>query len=708
MEEERRKAKRLEIFLMVDIQSTGEKINYYLGMTKNLSADGFSFESQNYDIKIGALLELELKDTDDDFYVHTIGKIVWKKATDHECLLGVKFQGLEKEAADSIRVMTGDVEKVNDEIPVHASASSTEAEEMEVEEASDQQDGVISSSLNQVLSESVAQDSEENKAVAPEEPIVETIVPASQPHESPIEERVKEGKPVLGNVQGHKYKTTRKKAEGSQWYIKAAVIAAVIIAIPSFTLFREMMSDAPDKDSTEEIAQPLQVVAIPELSEVEMVGAPSLSDEEDTMVPEQSSGEVMVGDSVEESIVVAQSIPEIASPRILAEPELKKTMPENKALTVEPKVVVSKLAPNKSPVSQDSGKSQALMAVETIAKRIRSSVPAQTLTPVPEVVPEVVVSKEAQSVTRAKSVETIIKTDEKAVAKTKVDVSKVEAVDKIPEKAPSAAIPVQTVLPEATVVKVAKEAVDTGLVALKIKSDNAVVSSPNSLNQEEVAPIMLSVKKIEENKVEAPAIMLSVKKTEENKVPVPAEPEGLIDEFISYEDNFNDNANNWYEFTTNAASVRVEDGEYLLENKRDTGAHIVFHYYEFSHDNDFTIEAPVRTVGASGDYSYGFVFGGKDVFSNYVFQISDDQMFSVVRNQNGKPEKLAAGSLRGLSANLYNTIKIKTEGETARFYINGKLIAVLKNLSYDGNQIGFILDGKSSIAIDRASARIKK
>ncbi len=759
---------------MVDIKSTGETINYFLGMTKNLSANGFSFESQNYDIKPGALLEFELKDTDGDFFVHTIGKIVWKKVTDFECLLGVQFQGLGKEVADSIRAMTEDVKKVVDEVPVHESSSVSESEDVEMEEASEQEDGVISNSLSQLKIETEAQDEEKNKEVVIEEPSTDTKPPTEPVHESPIEEITEEDQSEKKKIWGQNLKPIPKQTEESHWYVRAAIIAAVIIAIPSYTIFY-VKSDVSEKETLEEISQPLEIVTapeqpeldvveVPELSNVEgmpvsvqpewdMADVPELSNMEDTPVPEQTSEEEVAEDAMEAPIVIAKRLPEMPSRRVPTEPEKKIIMSEIKAVPVVTKAVVSKTIPKKLTVSQDMDKSQTLKAVkETIVKRRAIAPPVEDLPPVPEVVPKKVLAKEVKGVTRAGTAGPGIKLNEKTAMKSKRDVFNVQARVVSPKKA-KAKPPVPDVVPGKVIAKPVKGDTDGELVETIVEVDKklAVKSKVDLLKDEiragsrekELTNTPMPVQKVEpkgvvvkvehrgtgatipksavkpektvvvpspsiNNLEKAPPKILVAKQMEKREVVMPSEPEVLKDVFITYEDNFDDNGNNWDAFSTKAASARVEGGEYLLENRRKAGAHLVFHYYEFSHDNDFAIEAPVRTVETSGAYSYGIVFGGKNAFSNYVFKVASDQMFSVIRNHNGRRENLVAGSVQGLSADLHNTIRIVKEGDAVQFLVNGKLLADLKNLVFVGTKVGFILDGKSEIAIDRVNARVMK
>lgn len=146
MQQERRKAMRLEIFLIVDIKPSVVSSNYFLGLTKSISAEGFSFESQNYDMKPGEILEFEIKDPEGGLNIHVAGKIAWRKVTDFECLIGVKFYGLDQKIRTSIASLMSGNRPSHKELPVHeadAVKAVNEREDGPVEEAAEQRDETV-------------------------------------------------------------------------------------------------------------------------------------------------------------------------------------------------------------------------------------------------------------------------------------------------------------------------------------------------------------------------------------------------------------------------------------------------------------------------------------------------------------------------------------------------------------------------------------
>lgn len=95
----KRRHKRFEVFVVVEIKLLKAPDNFYLGITKNFSFEGFSFESQSIDFEVGDNIEFKFKHpqySSDAFYA---GEIVWKKKDNKfNSFLGVKFEEIDDAA----------------------------------------------------------------------------------------------------------------------------------------------------------------------------------------------------------------------------------------------------------------------------------------------------------------------------------------------------------------------------------------------------------------------------------------------------------------------------------------------------------------------------------------------------------------------------------------------------------------------------------
>lgn len=171
---------------------------------------------------------------------------------------------------------------------------------------------------------------------------------------------------------------------------------------------------------------------------------------------------------------------------------------------------------------------------------------------------------------------------------------------------------------------------------------------------------------------------------------------------IMYEEQFNDNENKWEVFDSPTASAQISGGEYFIESKRQAGSYIVLHFHDFPHDTDFTVETAVTTVMRSGSYSYGYVFGALDILNNYSFQVVDNQRFSIRKDSDGVSRELYEGNISALNIEprSQTRLRIVKQGKDLSFFINGNLVHTVSDISFFGNKVGFIVQGKAKIAVD--------
>ena len=98
MLDNKRKFHRFDNSIFVEFRPLKKTDEYTLGMIRNFSCAGFSFESQNNDIEPGEDLELKLKHPQSDLSVSVQGETVWKEISESACILGIKLKGMNKTA----------------------------------------------------------------------------------------------------------------------------------------------------------------------------------------------------------------------------------------------------------------------------------------------------------------------------------------------------------------------------------------------------------------------------------------------------------------------------------------------------------------------------------------------------------------------------------------------------------------------------------
>ncbi len=100
---EKREFERFDFFVVLEFKPFSEQAGSFLGITRNFSSDGFSFESQDFDLGAGGTLECRFKQPESGLMVSVPGEIVWKDSADKlQCLTGIKFREIGEDVKNKI------------------------------------------------------------------------------------------------------------------------------------------------------------------------------------------------------------------------------------------------------------------------------------------------------------------------------------------------------------------------------------------------------------------------------------------------------------------------------------------------------------------------------------------------------------------------------------------------------------------------------
>ncbi len=97
-----RKFMRFNIYLDIELNSTKEVTEYLDGVTRNISFEGFSFVSENFNVKPKEKIKFSIKHPRKDMFVSVLGDIIWKRQVGDKCLMGVIIRDIENEIKDEI------------------------------------------------------------------------------------------------------------------------------------------------------------------------------------------------------------------------------------------------------------------------------------------------------------------------------------------------------------------------------------------------------------------------------------------------------------------------------------------------------------------------------------------------------------------------------------------------------------------------------
>lgn len=90
--DDRRYLRRFDALLVLEFRSLKYNDGTFLGISRNFSADGLSFESREFKAMAGEPLEFKLSNPGDGASVSFMGEIAWKKMQDdYDCLTGIKL-----------------------------------------------------------------------------------------------------------------------------------------------------------------------------------------------------------------------------------------------------------------------------------------------------------------------------------------------------------------------------------------------------------------------------------------------------------------------------------------------------------------------------------------------------------------------------------------------------------------------------------------
>lgn len=170
---------------------------------------------------------------------------------------------------------------------------------------------------------------------------------------------------------------------------------------------------------------------------------------------------------------------------------------------------------------------------------------------------------------------------------------------------------------------------------------------------------------------------------------------------ILLEDDFTDNRNDWYEVDKDECMIKVENGKYVFEHKREEGYWLSWQSLEIDQNKDFDIEITMNKVEGV-DYAYGLVFGLKDANNFYQYAITDGY-YVYGKLEEDTWHKLIdwTESPHINKGNAENTLSIQKEGNQIKFYINDQYVNEAEFGEFLGDNVGFVVYNKMRIDFEQ-------
>jgi hypothetical protein len=672
MPRDRRQFNRFDALLIVELSSRMDDAKYFFGLTKNISFEGFVFESQNYDLKQGDVLEFRLRHPHKDISVSLMGEILWKRETGFECETGVKFVKIDSEARSRIFELVSTDKSLNSSILSGSSViiplrESGITEKDEKEDDHDSEDR-ISGTIEKALSPEADRPSSEE---TPAEPATsKSMAAAPQGKKKPSADMTAEGQPGPRGRPGRKDVETTPETEINEKPKKGgtALMAASVFIIAAAGVLYGLLTGTLD-----------DLAGYPLSSTVQNIF--SSSDSADTATELPSEEKEIVKESGPGLQPETESEMEVRDLAFPSPDEIIKSY-EADATDVDPGTQQKPPAEAAGEANAPADKPPVDMKPGTAEKE---ETPASTVKPA---------TAPATGSARPEKTDTGTETTEKPAV---MNIEKIKHPNT--RMASLAASPGKKRIESSPVVKKKEKPASSAPASTR----PAATASPLK-DTEDRARKVLSPQNITVPDKQAVIKKEKLVTAEGKKPPVSMPGSAALKKlFTEYQEEFNDNRNGWDIFSVGAASADIRGGEYKISNKRKEGTLVVLHYADFPHDRAFIIEAYIRPERLSSHSSFGIILGAKDALNNLSFQVRRNGDFIIKQYDDGIDKTMMSGSTgRDISpGGLIYLLRVMNMGGKLIFYLEDSYLGALDSPEFAGNKIGFILEGSSDIAVEK-------
>lgn len=173
------------------------------------------------------------------------------------------------------------------------------------------------------------------------------------------------------------------------------------------------------------------------------------------------------------------------------------------------------------------------------------------------------------------------------------------------------------------------------------------------------------------------------------------------------DEQFYDNDNKWLESSSEDSEIRVADGKYVFEHKKEKTSWMTWNNLLFDASQNFSIEATIAKIHGPETSGYGLIWGVKDVDNRYQFLVNGQGGYTYAKTVAGKWEAITDWTAspavnQGAATNI---LSIRRLGDQLQLYINYYHIATVPYEEGFGPKVGFFVHGPTKIEIDQILVR---
>jgi len=165
-------------------------------------------------------------------------------------------------------------------------------------------------------------------------------------------------------------------------------------------------------------------------------------------------------------------------------------------------------------------------------------------------------------------------------------------------------------------------------------------------------------------------------------------------------DDFDDNSNLWKEIDETDASSKIQNGFFVLHNKKTSTIYRFWRTVYLEETKDFTISTRIKQIAGPENYSYGLIWNSYGWKNSYNFEISSNGYYRIYYLLNEIKYDIknwtTSSAINGLGT--YNILSVEKESQKLNFYINDTLVFNSDYYVSMGSNVGFVM-GQNIVAM---------
>ena len=173
---------------------------------------------------------------------------------------------------------------------------------------------------------------------------------------------------------------------------------------------------------------------------------------------------------------------------------------------------------------------------------------------------------------------------------------------------------------------------------------------------------------------------------------------------MTFRDMFSDNSHLWAIQSTSDCSFLIKDNQYQMECYSDKLFYSLNSTKNTALGSNYSINVILSHISGVANYGYGMVFAFKNSTNYYMFELSSQGYYKVLRNVDGNWVYVinwTVCNFLNTGDNVSNTIAIRKMGTACAFYINHRLVNSINNFDdTDAPYNGFVIENRQKIAIE--------